>query len=158
MKFSNPTTQQHQKFLSPLLAMLTYFLIMGFFVYNHYVFNKYTNQIETKDWVYKNQEANLQENAIQQDLKFCMNHWMEPENTMKYTVLHISISYNYTQNVYNDIQTNCSHELIQKVALTGNTPANALVYFLINKGISVPVYDKKYAKQDDLALASLNLQ
>jgi hypothetical protein len=145
------------KFVFIVFGTISALLILSIVVIskiNNERFERYTTEIKQKDWIYQGSPNDLQAETIQKRLYNCMDISIYNADIVDFWPHKLSKE--TSKHLYEKFQEDCSSELIDSVAIGGNDQSGALIYFLENKGIVVSDHYKKYAKQDDLALANLH--
>jgi hypothetical protein len=126
--------------------------------------NQYHNYVQTfknNTWYFHTESTSFRDVVLKQKLKDCMNNSLtdiplfEIEGN-ETNFLHSVFDKQKTNVLFKAKETICSQDVIQTVALSNQEAGSALTYYLIQKNVTVPEQYKKFAKQDDLALASIN--
>jgi hypothetical protein len=120
----------------------------------------YLNELQSKTWYENPNENSFRDLALKQKLNDCMSRvsgadYIAVEGNDSF--FHPAFLPDNVLNAFKQNEADCSKEIIQPIAIANQQEASALTYYLIKKGVSVPDDYKKFAKQDDVALANINL-
>jgi hypothetical protein len=145
-----------------------FIFIIGVILFTHggwnaHLFYKYVDNYQQTEWLYTGTTNNIQEQIVQKEMKECITKNLNMPHIGFFEKLGFSYGENSfvtkdaSVNAYGFAEADCSKQLVEKVGLASGDQAQALIYLLINKGVSVPDDYQTLAKQNDDALANINL-
>jgi hypothetical protein len=122
----------------------------------------YVQTFKNNAWYFHPENTSFRDVVLKQKLKDCMNDSLDKINLFdvkgRGTTFWTSVfDKQKTDFLFKTKESSCSQDVIQTVALSNQEAGSALTYYLIQKNVTVPEQYKKFAKQNDIALASIAL-
>jgi hypothetical protein len=125
--------------------------------------NNYAQELRSNAWYSQTKDSTFRDVVLKEKLKNCMDYFQyiyksdyDIETTGN-SYWHPSLDKTKVEKLFQTAEANCSQDIIQTVALSNQDAGSALTYYLMQKNVAVPERYKKFAKQDDVALASISL-